>query len=242
MSEPNTLYDRALAWLEQGRKAAERSRSRSYAVVGLGTFGSTVASELTRFGNHVIGIDTDERRVNALADTLSQGLIVDARDESALRDAGLGDCDVAVIAMASDLEVSILATVNVARIGVPTVWAKAMSRTHHRILSKLGVDRVIHPEEEVGRSVAQMLHNPLVRDYASLGNNRFAVSFIVPPSIEGRKVSELRKLVDFDLRVLGVMRGTEWLGDDDCPSPLMAEDTLLLMGTRANLRRFADTL
>lgn len=217
-------------------------RKDVFAVIGLGNFGSTVATELIRFGNHVIGMDIDERSVNAQAETLSQALIVDARDEGALREAGIADCDVALIAIGDDLESSILAAINVKTLGVPIVWAKAMSRTHHRILSKLKVDRIIHPEVEVGHHIAQVLHNPLVRDYVSLGNGFNVVNFRIPESLEGKKLSEIPYGREYDLRCIGAMRGTEWLGCDGDDCTLQKDDLLLLLGQRPNLRSFAASL
>lgn len=122
-----------------------KPKSRSFAVIGLGTFGTTVASELARFGNHVLGIDTIERNVSRVAETLAEAVIADGRDEQALREAGVGNYDVAVVAIGEELEANILCSMNVKLLGVPTVWVKAMSRTHHRILTKLGADRVIQP-------------------------------------------------------------------------------------------------
>src|SRR3546814_9993431 len=95
---------------------AER-KDRSVAVIGLGTFGSTVASELAEFGNHVLGIDTDEQTVSRLADTLAEVIIADGRDEEALRQAGVGGYDVAVIAIGENPEANILCTMNVKQIG-----------------------------------------------------------------------------------------------------------------------------
>ena len=121
-------------------------KSRSFAVIGLGTFGSTVASELSNFGNHVLGIDCNEQNVARLADTLSEAIIADGKDEAALKEAGLADYDVAIIAIGEDLEANILCTMNIKLIGVETIWVKALNKTHHRILSRLGADRVILPE------------------------------------------------------------------------------------------------
>ena len=215
---------------------------RTFGIVGLGNFGSTVASELARFGNHVIGIDLNEGRVSAHVDKLTQALIVDARDDNALRDAGMGEVDIALVAMGEDLEASILASINLKLVGAKTVWAKASSRTHHRVLSKIGVDRVIHPEVEVGQHIAQVLHNPLVRDYVSLGNGYHVVNFRVPESLEGRKVSEVKRIARHDLRCVGVMRGTEFLGNGSTDVALEADDLLLLLGQRGNLRDFAASL
>ena len=220
----------------------KKSASRTFGVIGLGNFGSTVAKELQRFGNHVIGVDISEARVMTLADTLSQAMIVDARDDAALREAGFGDCDVAVVAMGDDLEASILAAINLKLVGVPIVWAKATTKTHHRILSKLGVDRIIHPEVEVGQHIAQVLHNPLVRDYVSLGNGYHVVNFRIPESLEGKSLKDLPHGDKFNLRCIGVMRGTEYVGQDATGCQLERDDLLLLLGQRKDLRTFAASL
>ncbi|SEQ23557.1 trk system potassium uptake protein TrkA [Loktanella sp. DSM 29012] len=215
---------------------------RTFGIVGLGIFGRAVANELTRFGNHVIGIDTNPQAVSDMVDTLTQTMIVDARDEAALREAGMGDCDFVLVAMGSDLEASILAVMNLKLIGVRTVWAKARTKTHHRILSKLGVDRVIHPEHEVGQHIAQVMHNPLVRDYVSLGNGYHVVNFRIPESLEDRKLEDLSHAKEHNLRCIGVMRGTEYLGHDGSSFTLQPDDLLLLLGTRNDLREFAEDL
>lgn len=219
-----------------------RPKSRSFAVIGLGTFGTTVASELARFGNHVLGIDTAERNVAKIADVLAEAVIADGRDEQALREAGVGDYDVAVVAIGEELEANVLCTMNVRLLGVPTIWVKAMSRTHHRILSKLGADRVIEPEQDIGRHIAQMLHNPLVRDYVSLGNGFHVVDFRVPESLDGKQVDAVGLREDHDLRALGLMRGTEFVSCESGAALLQTDDKLLLLGRRENLRRFADGL
>lgn len=219
-----------------------RQKSRDFAVIGLGTFGTTVASELARFGNHVLGIDIVERNVAAVAETLAEAVIADGRDEQALREAGVGNYDVAVVAIGEDLEANILCTMNVRMLGVSTVWVKAMSRTHHRILSKLGADRVIQPEQEIGRHIAQMLHNPLVRDYVSLGNGYHVVDFRVPEALDGRRVDSVCLSADFELRALGLMRGGDFVSCETGEAELRTDDKLLLLGRRENLRRFGDSL
>lgn len=224
-----------------GAKRKNPERRNTFAIVGLGTFGTAVAKELSRFGNHVIGIDTNETRVSLCADELSQALIVDARDDLALRQAGIADCDVALVAMGSDLEASILAAINLKTIGVPVVWAKATTKTHHRILSKLKVDRVIHPEVDVGIHIAQVLHNPLVRDYVSLGNGYHVVNFKIPESLEGKALVDV-PYVTHDLRCIALMRGTEYLGQDGSTCALAKDDLLILLGKRADLRAFASSL
>jgi trk system potassium uptake protein TrkA len=218
------------------------TKLRSFAVIGLGTFGSTVARELARFGNHVIGIDIDERKVSAHADDLSQALILDARLDGGLQEAGVSACDIGLVAIGDDLESSILATINLRTSGVDKIWAKATSKNHHRILTKLGVDRVVHPEQEVGQHIAQMLHNPLVRDYVSLGNGQHVVNFRIPASLEGKALDDLRHRRSYNLRCIGVLRGTEFIGHDGTACTLNKGDMLLLLGRRGDLREFAGSL
>jgi trk system potassium uptake protein TrkA len=219
-----------------------RKTSRNFIVIGLGTFGTTVATELMRFGNYVLGIDRDEAVVNRMADTLSQTVIADGRDEDAFKELGLDAYDVAVIAMGENLEGSVVTALSLKLAGVPQVWAKATSRMHHRILTRIGVDRIIHPEEEIGRHIAQMLNNPLVRDYVSLGNGFHVVNIVVPERMAGRSVTELRLMDKFDLRCVGVMKGTEYKGDATNDCALTEGDLLLLLGDRASLLRFADSV
>ena len=217
-------------------------QTRSFAVIGLGTFGSTVARELARFDNEVIGVDSNEKLVASHAQDLTQALILDAREDGALREAGLETVDVGIVAIGTDMEASILSVINLKTLGVETIWAKATSKNHHRILSKIGVDRVIHPEKEVGQHIAQVLHNPLVRDYVSLGNGQHVVNFRVPESLQGKTLSELPHGNTFNLRCVGVMRGTKYLGYDGTDCELQADDLLLLLGERQDLRQFAGSL
>ena len=218
------------------------NKTRTFAVIGLGAFGGALAHDLQRFGNDVIGIDIEERSVSPFAEDLSQALILDARDDAALREAGVDRADVAVVAMGTDIEASVLTAINLKTIGVKTVWAKATTKSHHRILSKIGVDRVIHPEREVGQHIAQVLNNPLVRDYVSLGNGLHVVNFRVPESLQGKALDDLPYRRDHNLRCIGVLRGTDYIGHDAESCRLEQDDLLLLLGGRQDLRDFAGSL
>jgi trk system potassium uptake protein TrkA len=117
-----------------------------------------------------------------------------------------------------------------------------MSRIHHRILTKLGADRVIQPEQEIGQHIAQMLHNPLVRDYVSLGNGYHVVNFQIPEQLDKVAVGELELADRFEIRCLGLMRGSDYLSCDSVDTRLRTDDKLLLLGRRENLRSFGDSL
>ena len=215
--------------------------TRSFAVIGLGAFGTAVATELARFGNQVIGVDLDERRVAQMASSLSSAVILDTTDEAALREAGIDQYDVALIAIGRDIQASILTTMNLKLLGIGTIWVKASNKTHHRILSKLGADRVILPEQEMGRHVAQMLRNAALQDYVSLGNGYSVVNITAPEKMDGKGIEALELGSKHDLRLLGVMRGSEFLeaGSDLL---LATDDRLILLGKKGDLQGFGDAL
>lgn len=217
-------------------------RKRNFVVLGLGTFGRTIAAELAGFGNYVLGVDHDEARVNAVAEELSESVICDSRDDEALREAGVDAYDVAVVTIGKDIEASVLTTMNLKLLGIDEIWAKAESRTHHRILSKLGADRVVHPEQETGQHIAQMLHNPLVRDYLSLGNGYHIVDLSVPEKLHGEPVEALKLEKHEQLRCLGIMRGSKYLGFDASSTVLEEDDKLLVLGQREELMKFSESL
>ena len=213
-------------------------QSRTFVVVGLGSFGGVVASELARFGNRVLGIDIDQRQVGSLANDLANVVILDATDEGALREAGAGQYDVGLVSIGDNLESSIIATMNLRLIGVKTIWAKALNRTHHRILSKIGADRIVLPELEMGLHTAQMLNNPAVQDYLSLGNGYTVVNLSIPERLNGHHLSELP--FRDGVSTLGLMRGTEYVDLRDSDPVLLTEDRLLLLGRRSELTQFGD--
>ncbi|MCC2096704.1 MAG: TrkA family potassium uptake protein [Hyphomicrobiales bacterium] len=217
-------------------------RKRNFVVIGLGTFGSTVASELAKFDNRVLGIDIQETRVNRLAEDLTEAMIADGRDEEALRQAGVANYDVAIVAIGEDLEANILCTMNVRLLGVKTVWVKALTRTHHRILLKLGADRIIQPEQEIGQHIALMLHNPVVKDYVGLGNGFYVVNVSIPEQYAGKTLASLNAEESFELRHLGIMRGTSFISTANDDLLLEQDDRLLVLGRRQNLLRFGSNL
>jgi trk system potassium uptake protein TrkA len=217
-------------------------KKRNFVVLGLGTFGRTIAAELASFGNYVLGVDHDESAVNAVMEELSESVICDSRDEQALREAGVDAYDVAVVTIGEDIEASVLTTMNLKMLGIDEIWAKADSRTHHRILSKLGADRVVHPEQETGQHIAQMLHNPLVRDYLSLGNGYHIVDLSVPEQLHGKDIEALKLEKHEQLRCLGIMRGSKYLASDSPSTVLEEDDKLLVLGQREELMAFSESL
>ena len=209
------------------------------AVIGLGTFGGTVAKDLAGFGHHVIGIDVNEGRVNEFADELAQTVIADARDERALQDAGVDQCDAAVIAMGEDLEANIVGSMNARVLGVRHVWVKSRSRTHRRILSKIGVDHVVNPEQDMGHRVAQTIHNPFVADYMVVSGGMTVVSLNAPNRLVGRSLSQIGFRDRHSIDCLGLVRAGKLHRFNEDPT-IESADVLMLLGRRQDLQRFGE--
>jgi trk system potassium uptake protein len=133
---------------------AKKSVKKSIAVIGLGRFGEAMAKRLVALGHDVVGIDGDLRIVQGLADELPHIIQADATETEALAALGVGDVDFAVVAIGADLEGSTLSVLALTELGVKTIWAKASTRRHGLILERLGVTRVVYPEADMGRALA----------------------------------------------------------------------------------------
>lgn len=214
--------------------------SRNVAVLGLGSFGGSIAKELANFGDRVLGIDINESVVGDWSDVLSEAMIADARDERAMREAGIADYDAVVIAMADSLECSILAVMAAQALDVKHICAKAASDTHARILERLGVHQVVHPEREYGSHIAHTLHNPDVCSYARLSDELYLAQIRITDERDGDTIESM-KLEDFDLQCIGrISEGRQIASDPE--KPLNRGDTLLLLGSRENIHDFVDKL
>lgn len=216
-------------------------KNRSFAVIGLGRFGSKVARELAAYGNHVIGIDRDERLVAAIADSLSEAVITDARDEAALREAGVASYDAAIIAIGSNLEASILCQMNLKNMGMEQVTVKAFDLKHARILSALGASDIVVPEHNAGEHIAQRLHNPLIRDFMEICEGSYVALVEAQEAYLHKTLQDLNNLGHLDVECLGIMRGSMFMNPSAHQEELLVYgDRLLVQGRRSAIRDFAD--
>ena len=199
-------------------------------VIGLGRFGSAVARELERLGHQVLAIDRSEQQVNDIAPDVTHALQLDAADEDALRSAGAGDFQTAIVAISTDAEPSIFATMVLKRLGVRTVIAKAGSQLHGEILSRVGADRVVLPERETGLRLAHSFNVPNVIDYLDVAPN-FGIEKIRPPkSFVGRSLGELDLKTRLGLTPIALRRGQQVFVNPARDERITESDELILIG------------
>lgn len=212
---------------------------RKIAVIGLGSFGVTVARELISLGCEVLGIDSDESVAKRYAEELTHVVIADASNEQNVEELGLEDYDAVVIAIGENLEASILATLMVKAAGPGAVWVKARNHNHHRIVERLGADRITHPEYESGLRVAQQLMHPDLVDFMNFGGGLYVVEVRAPRALCGRTLADA-ELGD-GVRVIASRRGDQVVvdGEPDIERTVEAGDRFLLVGKLEALQALA---
>jgi trk system potassium uptake protein TrkA len=181
-------------------------KRKQFGVVGLGRFGSAMATTLVELGHDVLGIDGDEARVQQLADVMTHAVQLDATDEKALRASGIRNVDVAVVSIGEHLEASLLVVMQLREMGVATIVAKAVTPIHGRILEKLGVSRVIFPEREMAIRVAHSLVMPNAIDYIELSREFSIVEIPAPDAFVGRTLKQIELRPRFGLTLVAIKR------------------------------------
>jgi len=198
-----------------------------------------MAGTLSSLGYDVLGIDPDGELVQELSGEFPRANFVsaDATDESTLRDLNVEQADGAAVVIGEDIEASILATANLKELGVPFVVARAMSKLHARVLRKIGADRIIEPERDMGEQVARTMASPAVMDYVELGGDEALIEAEVPEEWVAKSLAELQLSRESGLTVLAIKpkggSGTIPSGD----TVLHEGDVLVVGGTKKNLDR-----
>jgi trk system potassium uptake protein TrkA len=199
-------------------------------VIGLGRFGTAVARELERLGHEVLAIDANEQAVNEVARDVTHAVQADASDEEALRSVGADQFQTAIVAISSKAEPSIFATMVLKRLGVRTVIAKAGDRLHGEILTRVGADRVIQPEQETGTRLAHSFNVPNVIDYLDVGPS-FGIEKVRPPkAFVGKTLGELELKNRMGVTPIALRRGKDVIINPAREEKVAEGDELILIG------------
>jgi trk system potassium uptake protein TrkA len=172
-------------------------------VIGLGRFGAATAGELDRLGREVLAIDEDERLVQKWSERVTHTVQADAKNVEALRQIGAGDFQVAVVAVGSSIEASVLITANLVDLRIPQIWAKAISRSHGKILERIGANHVIYPEAEAGERVAHLVSGRML-DFIEFDDDFALVKMYPPKPIRGLNLTESGVRSKYKVTVVGV--------------------------------------
>ena len=210
---------------------------KSYAVFGLGRYGTAVARELVENGMEVIAVDTDPRIVNAVADELPICKCADITDPDVIHQLGIRNVDVVIVAMANNLEASVMAVTLCKEIGVKTVIAKCANEMHQKILTRVGADKVVFPENESGIRLAKNLLSSGFVDMVSLAKNVSMIELDVKPEWEGKNLIELNLRKKYSINVVALRKGDMVSVDIDPHAPLKKEDKLIVIANTEKLAK-----
>jgi trk system potassium uptake protein TrkA len=219
--------------------------NKHFAVIGLGRFGSAVAETLANSGVEVLAIDRSESKVKALADLATIAIELDATDEKALREAGVQNVDVAVVSIGENIEASILVVMLLKELGIKEIVAKAVNDLHGKILTHIGVNRVVYPERDMARRVAMSLIKPEFLEQIVLSPEYSIVEMPAPAFTWDKTIRESNLRADYGISIIAVRKqyfveGVKKETWNINPSPddiISKDDVLVVLGANSDIEK-----
>ena len=213
------------------------SMNKTYAVFGLGRYGIAVARELVRNGMEVIAVDSDEAIINSAAGELPICKCADITDPEVVRQLGISNVDVVIIAMANNLEASVMAVTLCKEIGVETVIAKCANEMHQKILTRVGADKVVFPEKESGIRLAKNLLSSGFVDMVSLAKNVSMIELEIKPEWVGKSLINLQLRNKHGINVVAILSGGQVSTNVDPNAPFAADMRLVVIAHTEKLEK-----
>lgn len=211
--------------------------SKQFVVIGLGRFGSSVAKTLYSLGNDVLAIDKAEDRVQSVGNNVTHAVQADSTDENTLRSLGIRNFDVAVVSIGSDIQSSIMATLLLKELGVKYIIAKAQNELHSNVLYKIGADKVILPERDLGIRVAHNISSSNVLDYIELSQDYSIVEITAIPDWENKTLAELNMRAKYGINVMAIKRNKDINVSPKAADMILKNDILVVIGGTEDLNK-----
>lgn len=210
---------------------------KQFAVIGLGRFGSSLARALADSGNDVLAVDMLEERIRPLANVLTHVVQADATDEEVLRSLGIRNFDCCIVTISSNLQSSILVTLMVKELGVPLVVAKARDDQHGKVLQRIGADRIVFPERDMGVRLAHNLISGNILDHIELSPDNSIAEIIARDKLVGKNLRQLDLRSRFGLNVLAIKHGNRISITPRAEDTIAEGDILVVIGPNDGIRR-----
>lgn len=210
---------------------------KSFVVIGMGRFGTSLAMTLCELGHEVLAIDENPELIQNISEQVTHAVTGDATEQGVLKSLGVRNFDVAVVAIGGNLEASILTTVLLKEIGVKYVLVKAQSEIHARVLSHVGADRVIQPELEMGERVANQLSQNNILDYMELSKD-YSIAEVSPiPSWVGKSLKEIDVRKKYGINIMAIKNESGVNISPAADDVIYENDLLIVMGENEDLSR-----
>lgn len=210
---------------------------KEFVVIGCGRFGQSVAKALFSLGINVMAIDIDEEKILEISSEVNQAVQADVMDESVLKELGVNKFDVAIISIGSNLEASIMATLMTKQLGVKKVIAKAQNEIHSEVLLKVGADRVVFPERDMGVRLAHNLVSTNILDFIELSPEYSIVEIVAIKDWENKMLKELRLPTKYGINVMAIKRNENINISPYADDIIKEGDILVVIGNTKDIRR-----
>ncbi len=210
---------------------------KEFAVIGLGRFGGSICRALAKEGMEVLAIDIDEDRVNEFANTAAHAVMADTTDEAVLKSLGIRNFEHVIVAIGDNIQSSILTTLILKELGVKHITVKAQNDYHAKVLEKIGADRVVHPERDMGNRIAHNLISNNVLDYLELSDEHSIVEMIAGKQLDGRSLIELDIRARYGCNVVALKRGQEIIVSPQADEEIHEGDILIVIGADQDITR-----
>ena len=210
---------------------------KQFAIIGIGRFGASIARTLFSLGHDVLAIDAREERIEEISDFVTHAVIAEATDEQTLVALGLRNFDVAVVTIGGDIQASILVCLLCKEMGIEKVIAKAQNELHARVLRKIGVDRVVFPERDMGTRLAHNLVSSNVLDFIELSSDHSLVEINVLESWAGKSLEEINMRLNFGVNVMAIKHAGSINISPRGQDVLQSDDTIVVIGANEDIRK-----
>lgn len=209
---------------------------KSFVIIGMGRFGENLANTLYRLGHEVLAIDERDDRIQQVSEFVTHAVCGNILDEHVLRSLGVRNFDCVIVSLSGDMGASVLVTLMLKELGVGYVVARATSDLHRRVLEKVGADRVVFPEQDMGTRLAQSLAAANILDYIELSGEYSIVEMLVPDKWKDKSLADLNVRARFGVNVVAIKSEDDSIDVSPDPNkPLKKEDTLVIIGANDDL-------
>jgi trk system potassium uptake protein len=220
----------------------ELHMKKEFAVIGLGRFGGSICRALSDEGMEVMAIDTDEDKVNEYATIASHAVVGDTTDETVLKSLGIRNFDHVIVAIGDNIQASILTTLILKELGVKNITVKAQNDYHEKVLSKIGADRIVHPERDMGRRIAHNIISNNVLDYLELSDEHSIVEIVASDRLIGNTIIDLDIRAKYGINIVAMKRGREIIVSPQADEQIQKDDILIVIGADTDISRFEKRL
>jgi len=210
---------------------------KRYAVIGCGRFGSSVARTLNSLGNEVLAIDIDGEKIQYISKEVTHAVQADVTDENALVELGVEEFNMVIVGISSDYKASIMATIISKELGVSRVIAKACDLLHGKVLAKVGADKIIYPERDMGIRVAHNLVSSNILDFIELSPDYSILEITALDSWSNKTLKELRLPSKYGINVMAIRRGKDINVSPYADDIIFKGDILVVIGNTSDIKK-----